>query len=284
MAYVSELPSALIVREKAGEATGKDWQTTSWFSIVANDRSGRHFPDWHPTEIFESCYRASQWSEIESQKHLFQVATSDSGIVCASVLQILDICVGVFHAVVQERRKYDKIGWNICYDFNESDFNVCVTILNTYLNKVLKVKDTKIPWNSLKYLIGEVMYGGRVIDDFDRRIVATYMDEYMGDFLFDTFQPFHFYHDQTVDYVIPPDSLKEDYIGNISDFLLFHVTWIFSVLDFVFLPKCRLIKYRVKQIKCAPLLCLAKTCNYYYLRIVSLSVLEYHDNCTILLK
>lgn len=189
-----------------------------------------------------------------------------------------------FHAVVQERRKYDKIGWNICYDFNESDFNVCVTILNTYLNKVLKVKDTKIPWNSLKYLIGEVMYGGRVIDDFDRRIVATYMDEYMGDFLFDTFQPFHFYHDQTVDYVIPPDSLKEDYIGNISDFLLFHVTWIFSVLDFVFLPKCRLIKYRVKKIKCAPLLCLAKTCNYYYLRIVSLSVLEYHDNCTILLK
>ena len=29
------------------------------------------------------------------------------------------------------------------------------------------------------------------------------MDEYMGDFLFDTFQPFHFYHDATVDYFIP---------------------------------------------------------------------------------
>ena len=32
------------------------------------------------------------------------------------------------------------------------------------------------------------MYGGRVIDDFDRRVVNTYMDEYMGDFVFDTFQ------------------------------------------------------------------------------------------------
>ena len=41
----------------------------------------------------------------------------------------------------------------------------------------------------------QVMYGGRVIDDFDRRVVSTYMDEYMGDFLFDTFQPFHFYRD-----------------------------------------------------------------------------------------
>lgn len=118
-----------------------------------------------------------------------------------------------FHAVIQERRKYDKIGWNICYDFNESDFNVCVKILDTYLTKAYKAKDPRIPWNSLKYLIGEVMYGGRVIDDFDRRIVATYMNEYMGDFLFDTFQPFHFFHDSYVDYYIPPDGVKEDYIG-----------------------------------------------------------------------
>ena len=49
----------------------------------------------------------------------------------------------------------------------------------------------------------QVMYGGRVIDDFDRRVVKTYMDEYMGDFIFDTFQPFHFYKNEEVDYFIP---------------------------------------------------------------------------------
>jgi hypothetical protein len=61
------------------------------------------------------------------------------------------------------------------------------------------------------------MYGGRVIDDFDRRIVRVYMDEYMGDFLFDTFQPFHFYHDENVDYKIPIIAqLRHEFIGEFS--------------------------------------------------------------------
>uniref|UniRef100_A0AAY5K1P1 AAA+ ATPase domain-containing protein n=1 Tax=Esox lucius TaxID=8010 RepID=A0AAY5K1P1_ESOLU len=117
-----------------------------------------------------------------------------------------------FHAVVQERRKYGKIGWNVSYDFNESDFQVCMEILNTYLTKAHAQGDAGIPWGSLKYLIGEVMYGGRCIDSFDRRILAVYMDEYLGDFLFDTFQPFHFFHNQEADYKVPPDGPKENYI------------------------------------------------------------------------
>jgi dynein heavy chain len=56
-----------------------------------------------------------------------------------------------FHAVILERRKYGRLGFNISYDFNESDFNVCIEILNTYLSNSIRV-----PWNSLKYLIGEV--------------------------------------------------------------------------------------------------------------------------------
>lgn len=55
------------------------------------------------------------------------------------------------------------------------------------------------------------MYGGRVIDSYDRRVSETYMDEYFGDFLFDSFQPYHFYRDKEVDYVIPPEGELEDY-------------------------------------------------------------------------
>ena len=37
------------------------------------------------------------------------------------------------------------------------------------------------------------MYGGRVSDFYDRRILVTYLNEYFGDFLFDRDRPFAFY-------------------------------------------------------------------------------------------
>ncbi|XP_060580911.1 dynein axonemal heavy chain 10-like isoform X1 [Ruditapes philippinarum] len=134
-----------------------------------------------------------------------------------------------FHAVVQERRKYGKIGWNIPYDFNESDFSVCMEILKTYLQKSFDLGEAKIPWNSLKYLIGEVMYGGRAIDNFDRRILNTYMSEYMGDFIFDTFQPFHFYHNEEVDYRIPEDGPRDNYTDFIEELPLANTPEVFGL-------------------------------------------------------
>ncbi|XP_039327853.2 dynein axonemal heavy chain 10 isoform X2 [Saimiri boliviensis] len=134
-----------------------------------------------------------------------------------------------FHAVVQERRKFGKIGWNVYYDFNESDFQVCMEILNTYLTKAFQQRDPKIPWGSLKYLIGEVMYGGRAIDSFDRRILTIYMDEYLGDFIFDTFQPFHFFRNKEVDYKIPVGDEKEKFVEAIEALPLANTPEVFGL-------------------------------------------------------
>lgn len=100
--------------------------------------------------------------------------------------------VSFFHSIILDRRKYGKIGWNVSYDFNESDFNISSSLLSMYLRKAYDAKDETIPWNSLKYLIGEAMYGGRVTDSYDRRVLITYLDEYMGDFLFDKNREFLF--------------------------------------------------------------------------------------------
>lgn len=44
-----------------------------------------------------------------------------------------------------------------------------------YLNKAKQNNEEELPWETLRYLIGEAMYGGRVTDDFDRRVVTTYL-------------------------------------------------------------------------------------------------------------
>lgn len=75
----------------------------------------------------------------------------------------------------------------------------------------------------------QVMYGGRAIDDFDRRILKTYMDEYMGDFIFDTFQPFHFYYNDEVDYVIPPEGTRDNYIEAVEALPLVNTPEVFGL-------------------------------------------------------
>ncbi|GAB0196984.1 dynein axonemal heavy chain 10 [Grus japonensis] len=75
----------------------------------------------------------------------------------------------------------------------------------------------------------KVMYGGRAIDSFDRRILTVYMDEYLGDFIFDTFQVFHFYKNDKVDYKIPQGTVKDDFVEAIESLPLANTPEVFGL-------------------------------------------------------
>ncbi|NXU08490.1 DYH17 protein, partial [Pardalotus punctatus] len=79
-----------------------------------------------------------------------------------------------FHAAVAERRRFGTQGWNRPYPFNNADLTVSVNILQNYLEA-----NSKVPWDDLRYLFGEIMYGGHITDDWDRRLCCTYLSEYI---------------------------------------------------------------------------------------------------------
>uniref|UniRef100_A0A8B9DZR5 Dynein axonemal heavy chain 9 n=1 Tax=Anser cygnoides TaxID=8845 RepID=A0A8B9DZR5_ANSCY len=79
-----------------------------------------------------------------------------------------------FHAVVAERRKFGPQGWNRSYPFNTGDLTISVNVLYNYLEA-----SSKVPYDDLRYLFGEIMYGGHITDDWDRRLCKTYLEEFI---------------------------------------------------------------------------------------------------------
>ena len=61
---------------------------------------------------------------------------------------IFGICF--FHAIIQERKKFGPLGWNIIYEFSDTDRECCL------LNLKMFCVDGKIPWDALIYTTGTI--------------------------------------------------------------------------------------------------------------------------------
>eukprot|EP00842_Homolaphlyctis_polyrhiza_P003901 jgi/Hompol1/4511/HPOL_003669-RA len=81
-----------------------------------------------------------------------------------------------FHSLLLERKKFLTLGWNVVCDFNDSDYDICENIMVVLLEEY-----ESIPWDALKYLIAEANYGGRVTDDWDRRVLRSYINHLFND-------------------------------------------------------------------------------------------------------
>ncbi|XP_016787856.1 dynein axonemal heavy chain 9 isoform X5 [Pan troglodytes] len=102
--------------------------------------------------------------------------TQDTLEMCSRETEFKSILFALcyFHAVVAERRKFGPRGWNRSYPFNTGDLTISVNVLYNFLEA-----NAKVPYDDLRYLFGEIMYGGHITDDWDRRLCRTYLGEFI---------------------------------------------------------------------------------------------------------
>ena len=114
-----------------------------------------------------------------------------------------------FHSVLLERRKFKSLGFNKLYDFNDSDY----LISNDILINMLEDDASDPPLKAIRYLIGDVIYGGRVTDEWDRKLIGIYLNSFFSE---DLLKQDRFMLSDLLEYYLPEDGNLESYMSYVS--------------------------------------------------------------------
>ncbi|KAH3764595.1 cytoplasmic dynein heavy chain [Pelomyxa schiedti] len=86
-----------------------------------------------------------------------------------------------FHSVVQERLRYVPEGWTKTFEFSETDHKCAMDTIDYWINLAAQGKSsvppTQVPWVALRTLLAQTIYGGRIDNIFDQRILQSLLEK-----------------------------------------------------------------------------------------------------------
>mmetsp|Transcript_41826 Transcript_41826/g.82044 ORF Transcript_41826/g.82044 Transcript_41826/m.82044 type:complete len:4055 (+) Transcript_41826:307-12471(+) len=94
-------------------------------------------------------------------------------------------CLSWFHAIVQERRTFIPQGWTKFYEFSFADLRSGTDVINSIFKRAnprgsSSVEPGSLPWQTIWGLMEFAIYGGRIDNDHDVRVLVTYLSQYFN--------------------------------------------------------------------------------------------------------
>ncbi|KAF4729862.1 hypothetical protein FOZ63_001820, partial [Perkinsus olseni] len=96
------------------------------------------------------------------------------------------------HAIVLERVRYAPVGWTKEFDFSEADLSCAVELTDKWLDEaveasssstdsttrreLINIDPAKIPWDAIRTTLIDVVYGGRLDNDADRKALTSIVE------------------------------------------------------------------------------------------------------------
>eukprot|EP01054_Gregarina_sp_Poly1_P003174 Gregarina_sp_Poly_1__3173@NODE_18_length_21885_cov_39_980383_g16_i0_p1_GENE_NODE_18_length_21885_cov_39_980383_g16_i0NODE_18_length_21885_cov_39_980383_g16_i0_p1_ORF_typecomplete_len4767_score865_14AAA_6/PF12774_7/1_5e149AAA_6/PF12774_7/8_3e02AAA_6/PF12774_7/9_7DHC_N2/PF08393_13/4_2e02DHC_N2/PF08393_13/9_6e02DHC_N2/PF08393_13/4_6e02DHC_N2/PF08393_13/2_6e02DHC_N2/PF08393_13/1_9e118AAA_8/PF12780_7/2_6e03AAA_8/PF12780_7/5_6e02AAA_8/PF12780_7/7_5AAA_8/PF12780_7/2_2e91DHC_N1/PF08385_12/1_1e85DHC_N1/P len=93
--------------------------------------------------------------------------------------------VAFLHAVVLERKRFAPVGWTKAYEFSDADLQCSLEQIDEWLDATGSSDPDKLPWMALKTLVRDVVYGGRLDNEIDRRVLHSFVERYFTPELFE---------------------------------------------------------------------------------------------------
>ncbi|KAJ9575540.1 hypothetical protein L9F63_007610, partial [Diploptera punctata] len=130
----------------------------------------------------------------------FMISEHDK--VASFKLLLFSLCL--FHGVCLERRKFGPLGFNIPYEFTDGDLRICISQLHMFL-----LEYDIIPFKVLLYTAGQINYGGRVTDDWDRRCIMNMLQDY---YKIEVVSPDYQFDTDELYVLLPTSKLLDEYV------------------------------------------------------------------------
>ena len=121
-----------------------------------------------------------------------------------------------FHAVIQERRNFIPQGWSEFYEFSPSDLRVAANVVDAFT-----ADGKKMQWTLFHGMLENALYGGRISNPNDLRVMQAYQRQFFNDHMISTGQltpqatlPKSYKHADFVKFLASlPDSDNPDIFG-----------------------------------------------------------------------